>query len=109
MPFQKGNNLSKGRPPGKLNRSTEMAKLTLARLANTGLNNITEDLEKIREENPAQAAQIYLKLLEFVVPRLKAVDMQVSGEVNHKVEEIKVEVIEKVKEIDIDATEYKDQ
>ena len=109
MPFEKGNKLGKGRPSGKLNRSTEMAKLTLARLANTGLNNITEDLEKIRKKDPAQAAQIYLKLLEFVVPRLKAVDMQVSGEVNHKVETIKVEVIEKSKEIEIDAVEYKDQ
>ena len=109
MPFEKGNKLGKGRPKGKLNRSTEMAKLTLARLANTGLNNINEDLEKIRKKDPAQAAQIYLKLLEFVVPRLKAVDMQVSGEVNHKVDSIKVEVVEKVKEIEIDATEYKDE
>lgn len=106
--FEKGNKLG-GRKPGSLNRSTEMAKLTLARLANKGLNNITEDIEKIRQKDPAQAAQIYLKLLEFVVPKLKAVDMQVSGEVQHKVESIKVEVIEKSKEIEIDAVEYKDE
>ncbi len=109
MPFEKGNKLGTGRPKGKLNRSTEMAKLTLARLANKGLNNITEDLEKIREENPAEAARLYLKLLEFVVPRLKAVDMQVTGEVNHKIENIKVEVIDKKTEIEIDAIEYKDK
>ena len=109
MPFQKGNKLGKGRPPGKLNRTTEMAKLTLARLADKGLNNITEDLEEIRKKDPAEAAKIYLKLLEFVVPKLKAIDMQVSGEVNHKVESIKVEVVEKIKEIEVDATEYKDE
>lgn len=107
--FEKGNKFGKGRPPGKLNRSTEMAKLTLARLADKGLNNINEDIEEIRKKDPAQAAQIYLKLLEFVVPKLKAVDMQVSGQINHKVEEIKVEVVEKTKQIDIDAIEYKDE
>lgn len=104
--FEKGNKLG-GRKKGSLNRSTEMAKVTLARLANTGLNNITEDLEKIRKKDPAQAAQIYIKLLEFVVPRLKAVDMRVDAEVNHKVEQIKVEVVKK--QIEIDATEYTDQ
>ena len=104
--FEKGNKLG-GRKKGSLNRSTEMAKVTLARLANTGLNNITEDLEKIREKDPAQAAQIYLKLLEFVVPRLKAVDMRVDAEVNHKVEQIKVEIVKK--EIEVDAIEYKDK
>ena len=104
--FEKGNKMSKGRPKGELNRSTEMAKLTLARVADKGLNNINEDLEKIREKDPAQAAQIYLKLLEFVVPRLKAVDMRVDAEVTHKVEQIKVEIVQK--EIEIDATEYKD-
>ena len=104
--FEKGNKLG-GRKKGSLNRSTEMAKVTLARLANTGLNNITEDLEKIRKKDPAQAAKIYIKLLEFVVPRLKAVDMRVDAEVNHKVEQIKIEVVKK--QIEIDATEYTDQ
>jgi len=103
--FEKGNKLG-GRKKGSLNRSTEMAKVTLARLANTGLNNITEDLEEIRKKDPAQAAQIYLKLLEFVVPKLKSVEMKVDAEVNHKVEQIKVEIVQK--QIEIDATEYKD-
>ncbi len=104
--FEKGNKLG-GRKKGSLNRSTEMAKLTLSRLANKGLNNITEDLDKIREKDPAQAAQIYLKLLEFVVPRLKAVDMRVDAEVNHKVEQIKVEIVKT--QIEVDAIEHKDE
>jgi len=107
MPFEKGNKLGMGRPKGKLNRSTEMAKLSLARLADRGLNNINEDLEKIRQDNPIEAAKLYLKLLEFVVPKLKAVDMQVTGEVSHKVEQIKVEIVKK--QIEIDAVEHKDE
>jgi hypothetical protein len=92
MPFKEGNKLGKGRPKGKLNRSTEMAKLTLARLANKGLDNITEDIDKIRETNPVKAAEIYIKLLEYVMPKLKAVDMKVDADVKQKVEKITVEI-----------------
>lgn len=92
MPFEKGNKLGKGRPAGKLNRSTEQAKLTLARLANKGLDNITEDIDKIREENPIKAAEIYIKLLEYVIPKLKSVDMKMEAEVNNKIEKITVEI-----------------
>ena len=92
MPFEKGNKLGKGRPRGKINRSTEMAKLTLARLADKGLNNINEDIENIRKTNPVKAAELYIKLLEFVVPKLKAVDMKLEADVKSKIEKIKVEI-----------------
>ena len=104
--FEQGNKFGKGRPAGKLNASTEMAKLTLARLAAKGLDDISEDIDKIREQNPVKAAEIYIKLLEYVIPRLKAVDMKVDAEVTAKVEQIKVEVINKSKE---DGTADKDE
>lgn len=94
MPFEKGNKLGKGRPTGKMNRSTEQAKLTLARLANKGLDNITEDIDKIRKDNPVKAAEIYIKLLEYVIPKLKSVDMKVEGEINNKIEKITIEIKE---------------
>jgi hypothetical protein len=103
MPFQPGHNLGKGRPKGSINRSTEQAKLTLARLANKGLDNISADIDEIRKENPIKAAEIYLKILEYVVPKLRSVDMKVDAEVNAKVEQIKIEVIQK------DGTTNKDQ
>lgn len=90
MPFQPGNKLSKGRPSGALNRSTEQAKLTIARLANRGLNNISEDLEKIRKENPIEAAKLYLKLLEYIVP--KKAQMEISGEINQKIQQISINI-----------------
>jgi len=104
--FEQGNKFGKGRPAGKLNASTEMAKLTLARLAAKGLDDIAEDIDKIREKNPVKAAEIYIKLLEYVIPRLKAVDMKVDAEVSAKVEQIKVEVINKSKE---DESKHKDE
>lgn len=92
MPFEKGNKLGKGRPKGRLNRSTEQAKLTLARLANKGLDNITEDIEEIRKTNPIEAARLYIKILEYVVPKLKAMDVNIEGEIKQQIEKITVEI-----------------
>jgi hypothetical protein len=90
MPFEKGNQLGKGRPPGGLNRSTEQAKLTIARLANRGLDNISEDLEKIRKEDPLEAAKLYLKLLEYIVP--KKAQMEISGQLDQRIHQISVNI-----------------
>jgi len=93
MGFEKGDNWKGnklGRPAGKLNRSTEQAKLTIARVANQGLNNIAEDLEKIRKENPTEAAKIYLRLLEYIVPKQKAVEIR--GEIDQRIHQITVNI-----------------
>jgi hypothetical protein len=94
MPFQKGHKFGKGRPAGKLNASTEAAKLTLARLASKGLDNISEDIDKIRKNNPVKAAEIYLKLMDFALPRMKSVDMEVKGEISAKIDKLQIEVIQ---------------
>lgn len=90
MPFQKGNQLSKGRPHGALNRSTEQAKLAVARLANQGLDALREDIEKIRKQDPVEAAKLYMKLLEYIVP--KKAQMEISGEINQKIQQISVNI-----------------
>jgi hypothetical protein len=90
MPFEKGNQLGKGRPAGQLNRSTEQAKLTIARLANRGLDNISEDLEKIRKQDPLEAAKLYLKLLEYIVPKKAAVE--ISGQIDQRIQQISINI-----------------
>ena len=92
MGFEKGNKLG-GRKPGAINRSTEQAKLTIARLANKGLDNITEDLEKIRKENPIEAAKLYLKLLEYIVPKKSAIELK--GEIKQQIQQVTVNVVKK--------------
>lgn len=87
--FEVGNKMG-GRKPGSLNRSTEQAKLTIARLANRGLDNIMEDFEKIRKKDPIEAAKLYLKLIEYIVPKKASID--ISGEVNHKVQQISINI-----------------
>lgn len=90
MPFEKGNKLATGRPKGQLNRSTEQAKLTIARLANRGLDNIAEDLDKIRKSDPIEAAKIYLKLLEYIVPKKAA--MEITGQIDQRIQQISINV-----------------
>ena len=88
--FQPGNKLSTGRPVGALNRSTEQAKLAVARLANSGLDALREDLEKIRKSDPIEAAKIYLKLLEYIVPKKQAIEL--SGEINQKIQQVSIQI-----------------
>lgn len=90
MPFVKGDTRinKSGRPNGSLNRSTEQAKLAIARLANSGLDALREDIEKIRKSDPVEAARINLKLLEYIVPKKAQVELQ--GELHHKVHQISV-------------------
>ena len=90
MPFTKGNKLSTGRPKGAINRSTEMAKLTLARIADEGLDNLKKDIQKIREKDPVRAAELYLKILEYIIPKQSRVE--VKGEIEQKIQQITVNI-----------------
>ena len=92
MGFEKGNKLG-GRRPGALNRSSEEAKLAVARIANQGLDAFREDIEKIRKENPIEAAKLYLRLLEYIVPKKSAIELK--GEIKQQIQQVTVNVIKK--------------
>jgi len=91
--FEPGNKVAKGRPPGALNRSTEQMKLTLARAANNTLNNIAEDLEKIRKKDPERAIELSLKMMEYVLPKLARTE--VRAEIETRVQAINVNIQQK--------------
>ncbi len=101
MGFKKGDNWKGnkfGRPKGSQNRSTEMMKVNIQRMINDGLDYMKEDYHKIREENPEKALALLIKLMEYSVPKLKSVDMNIEADLKQTIEEIKVEVINKTKE-----------
>lgn len=103
--FEKGNTLG-GRKKGSLNRSTEMMKLTIARAVNHSLSELQKDLDEIRKENPAKAMELSIKLMDYVLPKLKSMDVKLDADVKQTIEQIKVEVIEKEKK---DEPKHKDQ
>lgn len=95
MGFKKGkdwNGNKFGRPKGSTNRSSEMMKVNVARAANLGLDYLKEDYERLRKEDPRGALNLLMKLLEYNIPKLKSVDMNVEGEINQKIEEIIINV-----------------
>lgn len=88
--FEKGHKLSKGRPAGALNRSTEQMKLTLARAANKTLDTISEDLERVRRDNPEKAIQLALQLMEYVMPKLSRTEMK--AEIEQKIQQVSIQI-----------------
>ena len=88
--FKQGNAYGKGRPKGSINKTTQQAKLAISRLANHGIDALREDLEKIREKNPIEAAKLYIRLLEFVVPKQSQVDMR--AEIDQRIQSIVVNI-----------------
>jgi len=92
MPFQKGNKLSKGRPAGAINRSSEELKQTLVNIANNALDKIDEDFDKIRKKSPERALDFALRLLEFATPKLKAMDVNAHMQVDQRIHQIQVNI-----------------
>jgi hypothetical protein len=90
MAFTKGNKLSKGRPPGALNRSTEEMKLTIARAVNNTLNTISKDLEEIKKRDPEKAMDLALKLMEYTLPKLSRTEMR--AEIDQRIHSINVNI-----------------
>ena len=88
MAFEQGNKLSKGRPKGALNRSTEEMKLTLARAVNNTLNTLTKDLEEIKKRDPERAIDIALKIMEYTLPKLSRTEMK--AEIDQRIHQISV-------------------
>lgn len=91
--FEPGHKLAKGRPKGALNRSTEMMKLTMARAANRTLDNLSDDLEKIRKKDPERAIELALKVMEYVLPKLSRTEMK--AEIEQRVQQISVNINQK--------------
>lgn len=90
--FEKGHQLSKGRPKGALNRSTEEMKLTIARAVNNTLSTISSDLQQIKKDDPIAAVNLALKLLEYTLPKMRSVDMKGSLEVDQRIQQITVNI-----------------
>jgi hypothetical protein len=90
MPFAKGNKLSKGRPKGAINRSTEQMKLNVARATNRVLDDLPKLMEDLIKKDPKGAVDIALKLLEFHLPKQARIEMR--GEIEQRIQSINVNI-----------------
>jgi hypothetical protein len=94
MPFEKNNKLGKGRPAGVPNRTTEQAKITIQRAVNGVLDTMQADLQEIKKRDPVKAMELAIKLLEYSIPKLKSVDVKGTMEVNQRIQQISIHVLD---------------
>tara|TARA_R110002049_G_scaffold3257_5_gene25367 strand:- start:105 stop:440 length:336 start_codon:yes stop_codon:yes gene_type:complete len=76
MGFEKGNSVSKGRPKGSTNKSTEKIKNAFQALLHRSLPNLEKDLMSLE---PKDRIDKIIALSKFVLPTLKAVDATIEN------------------------------
>jgi hypothetical protein len=91
--FEPGHKLSKGRPVGAINRSTEMMKLSIARATNRVLDDLPKIMEEMMKKDPKGAVDLALKMLEFHMPKLSRVEMK--AEIEQRIQQISVNITQK--------------
>jgi len=91
--FEPGHKLSKGRPVGAINRSTEMMKLSIARATNKVLDDLPKIMEEMMKKDPKGAVDLALKMLEFHMPKLSRVEMK--AEIEQRIQQISVNITQK--------------
>ncbi len=69
-----GKRLNAGRPTGSPNRTTKEVRQQFEHLLNNNVDKLQNLFDKVAEENPTKAIELILKVSEFVLPKLKAVE-----------------------------------
>lgn len=81
---QNRGNAGKGRPPGSPNKATSAVREAIARMAEENSENFIGWLNQVAASNPEKACDIYLKAIEYHIPKLARTE--VTGNDNGPVE-----------------------
>ena len=96
MPFTPGNNLSQGRPKGSPNKDNLDLKNAIQAIVNGSIPDVVAVLAEMRETNPVKYTENILKLMEYVIPKMRSVDTNLSID-PESLGSIKIEVVTKEK------------
>jgi hypothetical protein len=77
MAFSK-DNPGQGRPKGATNKDVSRLREALSAISEGGVEDFNQCLAEVRETNPARYLDLYIKLLEFSLPKLRSVDQTVE-------------------------------
>ena len=66
-----------GRPKGTPNKTTADVRAVIAQLAQGNVHRVQDWLDRVARKNPAKAADLFIRLLEYHLPRLARTE--VSG------------------------------
>jgi hypothetical protein len=81
MAFTKGiSGNPRGRRPGSKDKAKKDIKQAFQSLIENNLSNIEKWLNEVAVDNPAKALDIILKLTEFILPKMKAMELTEENE-----------------------------
>lgn len=93
MANEKGNTLGAGRPKGVANKATAQAREAIAEFVNGNAERLTGWLDRIAEENPKDAFNCFMSVVEYHIPKLARTEL--AGDKDAPIEHA-VSVIERV-------------
>jgi hypothetical protein len=76
MPFT--SETANGRPKGAENKETKMLREAIAAITNGSVEDLNSAFGEIRENNPAKFIELYLRLLEYTMPKLRSIDTNIE-------------------------------
>ena len=79
-------NAGKGRPAGSVNRSTAAVREAIAKMAEDNAANFATWLTAVAADNPDKACDIYLKAIEYHIPKLARTE--VAGDANQPIHHV---------------------
>lgn len=83
MPVKKGKtNNPNGRPKGSKNVATTKVREAMAKFANETVDDFTGWLKEVAQDDKKGACELYLKVIEYHIPKLSRVESKVEGEVS---------------------------
>jgi hypothetical protein len=68
-----------GRTKGTANKSTTLAREAIAKFVDGNAHKLEEWLDKVAEDNPAEAFKLYQSVVEYHIPKLARTDTTVTG------------------------------
>jgi len=90
MPFKPGEKSLGGRPKGSENKEVKTLRESINAILEGGIEDFNSSMAELRETNPKAYLDVYVKLIDFSLPRMKSVDTTISAKDN--VESIKIEI-----------------
>ena len=78
MPFEAGHSIPGGRKPGSTNEKVNRVREAITAITEGGIESFNECMDEVRTTNPAKFLEVYLKLLEYSMPKLRSVDTNIG-------------------------------
>ena len=88
--FQVGDE-NAGRPKGTQNKEAKAIREAFSKLLENKMPEVETWIDEVREHDPAKAMELILKMSEYILPKLKAVETTFNTE--DGVQSIKIEVV----------------